>query len=312
MVALSDYLKLTRPLNLLIVALLQGMMYYGVLLPVLEENGIDSVFKGGLFPVFILVTVIIAASGNVINDIIDIGIDKINKPSKWIAGNTIPLRSVGYFYIALIITGWILSIYIAFKIDKFYYLFLYALAVIFLFFYSKKLKKVLLLGNLLVSIFTAGVIGIILVFEYNSGIVLKGLSDESYKYIKSVFYGFMFFSFMTSMYREIVKDIEDMYGDNKEGAKTIPLVFGVKASKIISLVIAVIILFALVLWTKMDINTGRDYFILYTYIIVIPFLLFTVFMLLKAKAKKDFGKLSWLIKIFMLLGILLLVFYLKT
>ena len=147
MVALSDYLKLTRPLNLLIVALLQGMMYYGVLLPVLEVNGIDSVFKGGLFPVFILVTVIIAASGNVINDIIDIGIDKINKPSKWIAGNTIPLRSVGYFYIALIITGWILSIYIAFKIDKFNYLFLYALAVMFLFFYFKKLKKVFLFGN---------------------------------------------------------------------------------------------------------------------------------------------------------------------
>ncbi len=309
MVALSDYLKITRPLNLLIVALLQCMMYYGVLLPVLEEYGLDSVFKGGLFPVFILVTVIIAASGNVINDLVDVEIDRINKPSKWIVGNIIPLRRVVYFYIVLIIIGWILSLYIAFKIDKFYYLFLYVLAVIFLFIYSNKLKKVLLLGNLLVSIFTAGVIGIILIFEYDSGLLLKSISDESYNYIRNVFLGFMFFSFMTSLYREIVKDIEDMQGDKIEGAKTMPLVFGEKASKIISLIIAVMILIALVFWTRMDINMDRDCFVLYTYILVIPFLLFTVFILLKSKIKTDFGNLSKLIKIFMLLGIVMLVFY---
>ncbi|MEY3768729.1 MAG: hypothetical protein RLZZ11_1799, partial [Cyanobacteriota bacterium] len=42
---------------------------------------------------------------------------------------------------------------------------------------------------------------------------------------------FAFFAFAMTMAREIVKDLEDMKGDEQYGLKTFPLVFGVKAAR---------------------------------------------------------------------------------
>ncbi len=309
MVALIRYFKIARPLNLVIVTLIQIIVYYKILLPVFRLHGVDSVFGLYLFPIFVIVTVIVAASGNVINDIVDVEIDKVNKPDKWIVGNTIPVSNAYVFYYLLIVFGGLLAFVIATQMDKYYLLLIYVFAVFFLYLYSKYLKRVIFLGNLVVSLFSAGVIGVILIFEYETGVLLKSISNYSYNYIKDVFLGFMIFSFLSSMFREIVKDIEDVKGDTIENAFTIPLVFGIKKAKNIAALFALFILISLVYWTNMDINIDKRYLNFYVYLIVIPNLLVIMYLLVKARDKNQFTMLSKLIKSFMLVGILMLCFY---
>lgn len=309
MVALIRYFKIARPLNLVIVTLIQIIVYYKILLPVFRLHGVDSVFGLYLFPIFVIVTVIVAASGNVINDIVDVEIDKVNKPDKWIVGNTIPVSNAYVFYYLLIVFGGLLAFVIATQMDKYYLLLIYVFAVFFLYLYSKYLKRVIFLGNLVVSLFSAGVIGVILIFEYETGVLLKSISNYSYNYIKDVFLGFMIFSFLSSMFREIVKDIEDIKGDTIENAFTIPLVFGIKKAKNIAALFALFILISLVYWTNMDINIDKRYLNFYVYLIVIPNLLVIMYLLVKARDKNQFTMLSKLIKSFMLVGIFMLCFY---
>ncbi len=309
MVALSGYLKITRPLNLVIVALIQIVMYYKIMLPVFDAYGVKSVFGAYLFPIFVLVTVIIAAAGNVINDIVDVEIDKINKPDKWIVGNSITVKNAIGFYYFLVLLGAVFAFYVAYEIDKYYLLFLYVFAVFFLYLYSRYLKRVFLLGNILVSLFSAGVIGIILVFEYKAGTVLKGIAKPPYDYINDIFLGFMFFSFFATMYRELVKDMEDVQGDKFGRASTVPVVLGINKAKYTAVLLVIVLLIALIYWFTTDINTDKYYFRFYEAVIVIPYLLLTLFLLVRAKGKEDFSRLSKMIKGFMLLGILMLWFY---
>ena len=309
MVALINYLKITRPLNWTIVALLQFVMYYKILLPIFKANGVVSVYGLYLFPLFVLVTVLIAASGNVINDIVDVDIDRINKPDKWIVGNLITLTNATRFYYSLVIVGGVLAYMIAYKIDRYYYLLLYIFAVIFLLLYSKYLKRVFLVGNILVSFFSAGVIGIILVFEYKGGGLLKGIAISQYDYIKNVFFGFMFFSFFATMCREIIKDIEDVKGDKMGNVSTLPVVIGINKTKYLAVLFGIIIFVALIYWSDMRINQNKNYLRIYDYLIMIPTLLLTLYLLIRAKKKEEFSKLSKMLKIFMLMGIMMLWFY---
>jgi len=71
----------------------------------------------------------------------------------------------------------------------------------------------------------------------------------------------------------------------------------------------IVLLVALIFWLTKDINNDKYYFRLYEAVIVIPYLLLTLFLLVRAKGKEDFSRLSKMIKGFMLLGILMLWFY---
>ena len=78
-------LKLTRPVNLLLIILVQGIIKYGLLEALDVQVSLDN-FR---FRLLVFATVCIAAAGNVINDIFDVNIDRINKPQKVIVGRRI-------------------------------------------------------------------------------------------------------------------------------------------------------------------------------------------------------------------------------
>lgn len=85
-------------------------------------------------------------------------------------------------------------------------------------FYARDLKTKCLIGNIAISFLT----GLCFVF---GGIAVDQITI-------SVYLGF--FAFLMTMAREIVKDMEDMVGDKKEGATTLPILYGKRNSSIIA------------------------------------------------------------------------------
>jgi len=126
--------------------------------------------------------------------------------------------------------------------------------------------------------------------------------------------GYAIFAFLLTLFREIVKDVEDFEGDLEYGRNTLPVVLGVKNTKIIS---AGIILFTIVLLTYLFgahlnfLPSGEfDYFSLFYLLIalVVPMFLLLAKILL-ADSKKEYHSVSTMSKLVMLAGILYSVFF---
>lgn len=308
---MSSYLKIIRPPNLIIIAVLQSILYYGILLPVFKAYGLKPVLSSLYFILFIITTIIITASGYVINDIIDKDIDKVNKKEKLIVINRISLQNAKKYYISLIFAGGIISLTIAIHIKEIYYMLFYFAAVLLLYLYSAYFKKKPLWGNITVSFFSAMVLGIIPVFELSVIEQLSSISYSAYLHINYIFSGFMVFSFLVSMYRELVKDIEDMEGDKMNNALTFPVIYGMEPAKLLSGIISILILSGLFYWLKMDFNAGKIYMKFYTIIFVMLPLFYSVYLLKKAQVKPDFHRLSGVIKVIIAMGISILFFYIQ-
>jgi 4-hydroxybenzoate polyprenyltransferase len=181
-----------------------------------------------------------------------------------------------------------------------------------LWFYAKTFKKIFLLGNIMVGLVTALTILITLFFEtwlFNNPdeLILRAAYDEMM--IPSVF-AYALFAFITTVIREIIKDIEDVEGDSQFDCKTVPIVLGLKGTK--WTVGLFCILLVVMLFFVQGYFFREDQFLKISYILIalqLPVVAF-IFSLVSANAKDDFAKLSEWMKIVMLLGILsMAVFY---
>lgn len=211
---------------------IQAIIYFYLLMtPDSRLSNID-------FWLLTVITILIAASGYVINDYYDASIDKINKPQKWIAGNSWSLPTVKNLYISIITIGAIISVYLAIKLNLLTWLFLYPFAIGGLWVYSYKLKCMPFVGNLWVAIFCAAVIAIVAVPDW--------LFDNK-EVIRPELWVYMLFAFMSTLYREIIKDLEDEAGDKIAQCKTFVVRFGLHRGKILALTLGAILL-ALLLW----------------------------------------------------------------
>jgi len=306
---MSPYIKLIRPINLFIIAAVQFILYYGILLPAFEAYKIQPVLKGNLFLLFVLDTLIIAAAGYVINAIFDIKTDSFNQKYNPLSQGLIQVEQAWRYYYGLVAAGFFIALYIAYNTGKLHYTLIYIIATLLLYLYSKNLKNSLFWGNILVSAFSSGVIGILLLAEKPALKQLQMYMEAQYSNVMYIFYGFMIFSFLVSLFREIIKDIEDYYGDHKSGAKTLPVAYGVNVAKFICGMLSIIILALLYYWIKLPLNEGRIYINLYTFIFLILPLAIIVFLLRKAEKSRDFYNISTGLKLIMLNGIFLLFLY---
>jgi geranylgeranylglycerol-phosphate geranylgeranyltransferase len=151
------------------------------------------------------VVFIVTGAGNSINDYFDHKIDAINKPERPIPSGRIPLRTAGIYSSALFMVGIILAFLINTILGA-----IALLSSLMMMWYAYCLKRMLIVGNLAISFLT----GLCFVF---GGIVVDQI-------MVSIYLGF--FAFLMTMAREIVKDMEDVKGDQAEGASTLPIVYG--------------------------------------------------------------------------------------
>ncbi|TLX78332.1 prenyltransferase [Labilibacter sediminis] len=301
-------LKLIRIKNLIIIALFQSLIRYGLIIPILEHYGYEPTLSHFRFVLLVLASVLLAASGYVINDYFDIKIDRLNRPDKMVIDNGFGRREAMFFHAILSFCGVFIGLFLSYVTRKESWAFMFLLIPVFLWYYSTTFKKQGFIGNLIVSGLTALVAIVVVSLEFASLERFHGsLIIQSEACSTAWFWtlGFAFFAFITTLIREVVKDMEDVFGDKQGGCRTLPIEIGIKYSKIFVALLTSFTIFSIwALFLYIDnINHNTISFWYILLLVTIPFVV-SLFVLFKASSPKAYHKLSTFYKIIMLLGIL--------
>ncbi len=286
---MKSFLNIIRWPNLLMVGGIQAIIYYVLLIT--QDSRLSDVD----FWVLALITMLIAASGYVINDYYDASIDQINKPDRWISGNTWSPDTVRNIYFALVGIGAILSVWLSFRLDLVTWLFLYPFAVIGLWVYSFKLKCTPVIGNLWVASFCAGVVMIVVMPDW--------LLDNKHV-IRNELWIYVAFAFISTWYREIIKDLEDETGDRNTQCQTFVVRYGLFAGRIIAVLLGGILLVGLIWWDSGGQNNIVDFGLALLQGAVVG----SIALVWWAKDNMYFHRASTVVKLIMLVGTALLFF----
>ena len=313
-----NFIKLTRPQNLLIIIFLQCIIKIFLIDQFIKESALTN-FN---FSLFLLSTVLITAAGYIINDIYDEKIDEINKNDSRIINKKIKSSNAIAWYIAFNIISLIMILYVAWQIQKPIFSLIFVYSIFLLWKYSKELKTKFLRGNIVVSWLIALSIINLALFD----IVPVLGNDNSSIIIFKVIIIYAVFSFLMTLSREIIKDTEDKDGDQIQNAKTLIIQLGLEKTKIVINAINLLVLTLVACWQYFQYSLSLTSFendqkieiwgtdfnsIIYTCVLQV-FLLFLIMKTFYAKSKEDFSFISRLSKIIMIIGILSIIVFTKN
>lgn len=279
---LTGFVKLTRVPNLLILALTQ---YLTAAFLIDAHSGWKAYLLDWRLFLLALSTTAIAAAGYIINDYYDIKIDFINKPERVVVGRVLKRRVVMAAHTLLNLIGIVIGLLLSWTIGLIHFS-----SAFLLWFYSNQLKRLPLVGNTVVALLSGASVWVVSVLyrEYNL-----------------IVFVYAIFAFAISLIREIIKDMEDVQGDEIFGCRTLPIIWGIRKTKNLLYILIGFFIFLLFFLSGMIGNqTLTNYFI----ILILPFTFFIV-RLVYADTKKDYAFLSDFCKILMLSGILSMVFF---
>jgi 4-hydroxybenzoate polyprenyltransferase len=269
---IESFLRLTRAWNLVIIVFAQYFTAFFL--------ATADVFRDVNLFLLSLSTVLIAAGGYVINDYYDVKIDYVNNPERVVVGKTIHRRFAILLHVVLSVMGILIGFLVHWKLAL-----VNVLSVSILWFYSNLLKRLPFIGNFTVALLTGSSIAVLL-FLYDSNRVLILV--------------YALFSFFMTLVREIIKDMEDLKGDNTYGCKTLPIVWGIRKTKITLYFLIVSFTVIVAVINHFYVNLDVIYFVM---LLFVPLAWLTT-RLIQADTKKDYGWLSSFCKVIMLLGIL--------
>lgn len=257
----------------------------------------------------VIATLCIAAAGNIINDIYDVEIDKINKPTKVLIGKKVSESNANPLYIILNVVGVAIGFYLSNSIGKSGFSALFVVFSALLYLYASYLKGMFLVGNLLVSGLVAMSLIIVPLFDLLPAITLENQAVQSAVF-KIVLY-YALFAFSINFIREIVKDLQDINGDKKGGMNTLAIALGRKRTMKIVFTLAVIMILGIVIYMYEFLYNQQILMLYFLFAIVAPLLYFCV-KAWDAETPKQYKLLSMLLKIIMFLGICSIPLYLIT
>jgi 4-hydroxybenzoate polyprenyltransferase len=310
---LTAILKTIRPLNLFIIALAQFLVRYCIIMPAYEAEYLSTkVFPEHLssleFALLVFATVVIAAGGNIINDVYDVEIDAVNRPGRNLIGTEIQEKKAVSVSYLLFFLGAFIGVSLGMINNLFAISLLFPFSAVTLYMYSIYYKKRLLIGNILIALLSGLAILITGLFEphYFSGISIWLRGSESMNWISgaTIILVYSLFAFLLSLIREVIKDAEDIEGDKRVQCKTFPILFGIKATKILIgfLVVTTVSIISYLLYVFFQRNTEVNaYYLIATF--AIPFLAL-LYLIYHAEEKKDYFYASQFTKILMLAGVL--------
>ena len=290
-------LKLIRYQNLLMLAFMQLVFRYAFF----KIQDIPLALADWQYGLLVLSTVLIAAGGYVINNILDQKTDAINKPNNVIIGKNISETNAYTLYMALTVAGVAIGFYLSNVILKPSFAAVFILIAATLYLYATSLKQILIVGNIIVAILLSCSVIIIGIFDLLPAI--EAGNQQQMRIVFSILLDYAIFTFFINMLREIIKDIEDVDGDYDQGIRTLPIVIGKsRTAKIVFGLSFIPILFLLYYINSYLLNLIYTTFYLLLFVMG-PLFYFTV-KVWSAKSKKEFHTLSLLLKWIMFFGIL--------
>ncbi len=305
------YFRLVRYPNLIFIFMTQYLVQYGVVVPIFQEYGLQPTLGPGWFFLLSLSTVMIAAAGNIINDYFDINIDLVNKPERVIIDRLISRRWAIAWHSILNVLGVAIGFLIAWKIGYPLVGFTQLCCSGLLWFYSTAYKRQLIIGNIVISLLTALAVLIVGFYEPQLYREITFLNAPAVYRLLRIILLYGAFAFLISMIRELVKDLEDVEGDDKLGCRTLPIVYGINAAKDITFVFTGLLI-ALILFVQYHMIMLHWYFSAAYLLLAVQVPLVRVCGKLKKAVKPDaYHKISSMIKGVMLAGILSMLFFLN-
>lgn len=265
-------IKITRPINFVIT-------FLSVIIAAMISSSISDIGVNVLLLAFSLGFTLIA--GNVINDIIDFEIDKVNRPERALPKELLSIDFAKGIYVFSISTALLTALLISI-----YFFFIIAALNILIVFYSTHLKTIILISNLTVAIATATpfIFGGLVVNNVEGGIIPA------------------VFAFFTNFIREIIKDMEDIKGDSSKGVITFPQKVGINKAVYFTSILIIL----LILLTSFPFVFGiynAEYFVIIM-VFVNPVFVYTLKLLYTNRDLSTFKKVSSLIKLNMILGLI--------
>ena len=299
---MQDYLRLVRFTNLLFIVFVQAAIKFAVF----RAFEVSTSLSIAQFWLLVMATISIAAAGNIINDIYDVEIDRINRPRKLLMNQRISEKHALNLYIVLSLLGVGLGFYLSNAIEKPGFAALFIIISALLYLYASFLKKILLVGNILISVLVAMALMTLVLFD-----VLPAITTENRQVQMKVFAFvgyYALFAFIVNLIREMVKDLADINGDKFGGKNTLAIAIGRKRTIKIVFVLGTLTVFAVVFYMYHFIYTSKTLLLYFLFGIVAPLLYFCI-KAWDAKSEKEYSFLSKLLKIIMFLGIGSLLLY---
>ncbi len=268
---LKYWIVLTRPNNVLIA-------WLSIWIAVIVAGEIDPLIN------VILVSIsaaLITIGANVINDIFDIEIDRINKPDRPLPAGKVSIREAYFIFYSSYLLAWILAGIVSYPV--FGIAFVFGLLLVL---YSYRFKRMVLVGNFVVSLTT----GMAFIF---GGMSVNRVEGTIFPALFAFFFHFG---------REIIKDLQDVKGDKAIGANTLAVVYGSRVS-LISTSIIFILLIVLTLIPYISDIYGIKYLIV---IItgIYPVIAYVLYQCWKTPEPAILGRMSNILKTDMLIGLL--------
>ena len=276
MLKLFSMFVVVRGFNLALIVFAQYITAIFIMAP--NQSLSEVIFDRPLFAL-ILATVGAIASGYIINNFYDTEKDIINRPhqsilEQYVSQNT---KLVLYFIINFIVV--VVASYVSFRSVLFFSVYIFAI-----WFYSHKIKKKPIIGNLISAILT--ITPFFAIFLY-------------YKNYSGLIFVFGFYLFLVLSMRELVKDLENLKGDLTLDYKTIPVVYGEKVAKLMVVILVTInILITWYLLITFDLGT-MDYF----FYLSVSLLSVVVVLVFLAQHQQQYMRIHYLLKLLILLGV---------
>lgn len=225
----------------------------------------------------VVAMILLTAFANSHNDLVDYAVDCINRPDRPLPSGRLSLVqgtwwAWGSLMAALCIGAWISTLHLA----------LFALLGLMLWLYNRYLKGRPLVGNLAVAVLTA------------TPLLLAALHTGW----KADLWPPMLFAFLLSFAREVIKDIEDVPGDQAMGLSTFPIVVGISNAKAFAIVLLVAT--GTLLPLPVTLSTYGTSFLWMSVLLVLP----ALGLALNCLGKDDWHRAQKMVKFAMLGGIL--------
>jgi len=277
MLKLFSMFVVVRGFNLALIVIAQYITAIFIMAP--PSQSLSQILLDRSLFALILATVGAIASGYIINNFYDSEKDSINRPHKstleqYVSQNT---KLIFYFIINFIVV--VIASYVSFRSVLFFSIYIFAI-----WFYSHKIKKMPIIGNLVSAILT--ITPFFAIFLY-------------YKNYSGLIFIFGFYLFLILSMRELVKDLENLKGDFSLEYKTIPVVYGEKIAKIMIVVLVTVNILVTGYLVKSYDLERMDYFF-YGSVSLLCIVTLLVFL---AKNQRQYVHIHNLLKLLILLGV---------